>query len=175
VQHLRARHMQEENHAKVLAAAGAGGAVAKRRLLRKLDQLGDRFRLHLRIDDKHVGHGADEADRREVPLQIELEVLVDLRRDKKLRSHHQPRVAVGGRSRNDVGAHCAGDARPRVDHDALTPRLVEPFGEEAGDDVRARPWGAADDETNGSLGIGGGRRRMCTNRERERNPDHGKR
>ena len=154
VQHLRARHVQEVHHAQVLAAARARRAVAKLRLLRELDELRHRFHRQLRIDDEHVGHGADERDRREVPVEVELEVLVDLRRDEKLRGHHQPRVAVGRRARDDLRAERAGDARPRIHDDALVPRLVEPFREHAGDDVRPGARRAADDEADRRSGIG---------------------
>src|SRR5690349_3159226 len=99
----------------MLAAACARGAVAELRRLRELDQLRHRLRRKLRIDDEHVRHAADERERREVLLQIQLEVLVDLRRDEELRSHHEPRVTVSRRTRYDVCTERSRYTRTRID------------------------------------------------------------
>ena len=152
---------------------GAGRTVAKLRFLRELDQLGDRFRRHLRIDDEHIRHGADQRDRREVLVEIELEVFMHFRCDEELRSHHQPGVAVGG-ARGDLRAERAGDTRTRIDHDPLVPRFVEPLRQNAGDDVRPRPRCAADDEPDGSFGVSVGLCGVYRCRERKRNQCCGK-
>ena len=61
-----------------------------------------------------------EADRHEILLDIERQLVVELRIDRVRRQREQERVAVGRRLGRDVGADIAGGATAIVDDDRLS-------------------------------------------------------
>ena len=156
VQHVGARQLREQEPAEMLGRAGAGRSIPQRarRFLRELDQLADRFCRQLRIDHENERHRSDQADRREILFEVELEIGIYRGRDEELRGQHHPRVAVGRRARHDLRAEDARHTGPRIDDDPLAPRPVEPLRHDLRDDIGTRARRAADDEPDRSFRIG---------------------
>ena len=125
------------------AADAARRRVADRSRLRlgKRDQLGERARRDVRVDDDHVRTDAVLPDRGEILVRV----VRDLRADQVGIDRHRAgradadRVAVGRRLRDRVEADRAAGAGPVLDDD----RLAEQLGERRRDQARVQVDGAA--------------------------------
>jgi hypothetical protein len=118
------------------------------------DELGDIVGRNGRVDVQHVRHARDAGDRREITLQIELEVIKERRVDRVDGSHEKQRVTVGRRARDRFTGEIAGCAGPILDDH----RLADPVGhllrDQARHDVGRAAGGKAQDQPYRTARIG---------------------
>jgi hypothetical protein len=145
------------------------------------DQLGHRARRDRRIDHQDIGLRPDQADRREVGLGVEIDLLVERRvggEDGVVAG--EQRVAVGRRVGHGLGRDVAAGARPVVDDDRLPQDLLKLAAEDAGEHV-ARPARREGDHQHDRPGrvVRGARRRHVAQQhkqpgqQRQPSPAHG--
>jgi hypothetical protein len=94
-----------------------------------------------------------EADRHEIAIDVERELVVELRIDRVRRQGEQNVVAVRGRLCRNVGANVAGGATAIVNDDRLTQFRSQRFVHDAGDHVGAPTRRVGHDEANGLVRI----------------------
>src|SRR5689334_3815652 len=98
------------------------------------------------MHDEELRRGADLTQRQEIAKRIVRNLAVEKRVGRELTQVSvQKRVAVGGRVRRELGADDAARARPRIDHDLLSPRFSHLLSEYAGERVRRTAGGERDD------------------------------
>ena len=107
-------------------------------------QVGDRHAL--RIDDDHLRHAGDQADRNEVGLQVVVELGVHRRRDRVVHRAHEEGVAVGRGLARDRRAHRATGAAAVVDDHLLAETARQHGGERARERIGAAAAGEGHDE-----------------------------
>ena len=103
----------------------------------------------------HDQGSADHADDRDVPDEIEIEVVIERRVDGGGRVGPEQRIAVGRRAHDRIGRDVAGGARPVLDDELLAEPLGERLTEQTHEDVGAAAGRIADDAAHrpGRIGL----------------------
>ncbi len=165
VHHVDAGLQLEELARDVRRRADADGRVVElaRVRLGVRDQLLDAGDGNRRVDDEDLRNHRGEAHRHEIALDVERQLLVELRVDRVRRQREQDRVAVGRRFRDDVGAEIAGGAAAVVDDDRLAELRRQRLDDDARNDVGAAARRIRDDELDrpGGIVLRDGRSGQC--------------
>src|SRR5262249_304525 len=96
----------------------------------------------------------DHANDRDVPNEIETELVIQCRVDRGSRVKPEQRMAVGWRTHDRFGAGIAGCAGPVLNYEWLAEHLCERLSQQADEDVRAPTSRIADDPAYRSRWIG---------------------
>ncbi len=86
--------------------------------------------------------------------KVVAELLEERRVDGGSRSCHQQRVAVGGRTRDRLGADVVSGAGPVLDHERLTEAFRQPLADQARPEVDRSARGDGHDDAHGPRRIG---------------------
>ena len=155
----------------------AVGQLARLRL-RERDELGQRLRLHRRIDDQHVRRLRGQCNRREVLDRIVRYLLVEHGIERQRARRHQEGVAVVRRARDALDTDHVAGAGAVLDEELLLERLGEMIRHHARDDVGAAGGRRGHDDAHGPVRPGLGLRLSgqddSTDRNRQNNPKHGR-
>ena len=87
-------------------------------------------------------------DRRDVADKIVIQLVVERRVHRVLRSRQEERVAVGRGTHDGLGSDSAASPRPVVDDKWLAETLRQPLTHQTGDDVETTPCRSSDDEAH---------------------------
>ena len=121
--------------------------------LRQRDQLPQIIRRDRGMRHQHVGHNAEQRDRRHVFAEIETRF--GLRRVERVGDRrHEKGVTVGGRARHGFGGDHAAVARAIFHHDRLAEAGLHPLADQPGQDVRRRAGPETDHDLDRLGGIG---------------------
>ena len=123
--HVNAGHELEKLSRKMRRRPDTSGRKVKlaRVGLGVSDQFGNGLDRDRWIDLEHVGNAEEACNGGEVANEIEIEITVERRVDRVRRCSHQERIAIGGRSRDHLGADIATGARAIVEDKWLTQSL----------------------------------------------------
>jgi hypothetical protein len=118
------------------------------------DKLGDGLGRNRRVDLHDQRHALDLADRRDVLLEIEVELFVERGVDRILRIDRHQRVAVGRHMGKGFGRDVAGGAGPGLDDELLVQPFRHEIRDQACDDVGGAAGRLADDHAHRARRIG---------------------
>ena len=94
-------------------------------------------------DNKTDAHNA--SDRRNIADEIEIELLVKCRIDRRRERHREERISVRRCTDDRLGANVGAPTRPVIDDELLTKPLRKPLTHQAGEDVLRASWRGTDD------------------------------
>ena len=126
-----------ELHREVMRGGDAAGRVLD--LMRaRVQQRGELLEIlhrHARIHGERHRRRRGEAERHEIPKDVERQLRIERRVERMGARHEEQRVAIGGRPRHRLGADVAARANAVLDNDLLVPELCPFVGDHAGGEI----------------------------------------
>ena len=117
------------------------------------DQLGDVIGRQRQIRDQDLRNQRGEADRHEIPFDVEGKLFVELRIDRVRGQREKDRIAVGRGLRRDIRADIAAGSAAVLDDDRLSEHRRERIDDDARDDIGAAGRRIGNDEADRLVGI----------------------
>src|SRR5262249_50808796 len=111
------------------------------------DELGNGMDQYCRIDLHDEGPIADACNRRSVPDETEVELVVEHVGDGVSRNHQKERMAVGGRTDDRLGGDIARSPGPVLDDEWLAEALRQPMPNQAREEIGRPAWAKANHQS----------------------------